>query len=686
MISTELQCPNGKLCCKAPAGSYCPGIDWYKNEEDTDAGKATVGLKCAAGKFTDDSGKTSCSECLAGTYQNEAGKTSCKKCAGGKTSASGASTSQDCTSCPKGSFSGPGSSVCIPCPSGFYQHLTEKSVCYGCQRGKVSGVGQSDCAPSSASPTAIPDSCTGIPNAGINAKTGDSSCQCAAHYHLFFVDTETATGYQTCQKCNSGFDGIGSLTCNYCAIGQQRKESACQDCTAGKHTLIAGTVTCNDCAAGTFKSTNGTAPCTICPKGFQCPGGTLKEQCIEGKYSYTGSSSCEQCPSGTISNQKESEYCTECVAGKYADASQTTCIDCAKGKFSSSVRADSQSTCTDCPRGKFSDILGSKSISDCKLCADGEISQTSSGIFVSEEGQTSCTKCPAGKFAKIYPSQSYFDCEDCPRGKFTANAGQTACQDCPFATYSFSGTSEISGTGAATCKQCPEGKYLKLTVDPATCELCETGKFANDLGFTVCTDCGVGKVAEETELTICRDCEAGKQPNDHHNLCVDCSKGKYSNADTLFVCKDCDFNTFANNDGLNECESCSIGQQLRAEKGGNVCFACGSGASDISARDGESCTCKTHYESVSGNQSMTRRTSHPNVHNGFYHVTFSEHDQVAYLDRLSSGMQKNASDPEILFYKHDIIRVRIAIDSIAQNPRGWMLSVDNTADYLLQDQ
>ena len=686
MISTELQCPNGKLCCKAPAGSYCPGIDWYKNEEDTDAGKATVGLKCAAGKFTDDSGKTSCSECLAGTYQNEAGKTSCKKCAGGKTSASGASTSQDCTSCPKGSFAGPGSSVCIPCPSGFYQHLTEKSVCYGCQRGKVSGVGQSDCAPSSASPNAIPDSCQGIPNAGINANTGDSSCQCAAHYHLVFDDTETATGYQTCQKCNSGFDGIGLLTCNYCSIGQQRKESACQDCTAGKHTLIAGTDTCNDCPAGTFKSTAGTAPCTICPKGFQCPGGTLKEQCIEGKYSYTGSSSCEQCPSGTISNQKESEYCTECVAGKYADASQTTCTNCAKGKFSSSVRADSQSTCTDCPRGKFSDILGSKSISDCKLCADGEISQTSSGIFVSEEGQTSCTKCPAGKFAKIYPSQSYFDCEDCPRGKFTANAGQTACQDCPFATYSFSGTSEISGIGAATCKQCPEGKYLKLTVDPATCELCQTGKFANDLGFTVCTDCGVGKVAEGSGLTICRDCEAGKQPNDHHNLCVDCSKGKYSNADTLFVCEDCNFNTFANNDGLDQCESCSTDQQLRAEKGGNVCFACGSGASDISASDGESCTCKTHYESVSGNQSMTKRTSSPDVHNGFYHVTFSEHGQVAYLDRLSSGMQKNASDPDIRFYKHDIIRVRIAIDSIAQDPRGWMLSVDSTADYLLQDQ
>ena len=56
-------CPSGKLCCKAPAGSYCPGTAWYQNEEDTDAGKATVGLKCEAGKFTSVVGQTSCSEC-----------------------------------------------------------------------------------------------------------------------------------------------------------------------------------------------------------------------------------------------------------------------------------------------------------------------------------------------------------------------------------------------------------------------------------------------------------------------------------------------------------------------------------------------------------------------------------------------------------------------------------------------
>ncbi len=672
------------VCVDAPMGWKCTS-----NNHRSD--KAQACSVCDAGTYQNEAGKSSCIECDAGTYQDETASTSCKACAAGKSSTIGAST---CTPCGIGSFSGPGSSVCIPCPSGQYQHLTEKAACNSCPVGKVSGVGQSDCADDTGSPNANPDYCTGISNAGVNANPGDSSCQCSAHYHLVFDPTETATGYQTCRKCNSGFDGIGSLTCNYCAIGQQRKASACQDCTAGKHSLIAGTDTCNDCPAGTFKSTEGTAPCTICPKGFQCPkiGGTLPEQCIEGKYSYTGSSSCKQCPYGTISNQKGSEYCTECVAGKYGDASRETCTNCAKGKFSSSIRADSQSTCTDCPRGKFSDILGSKSISDCKLCADGEISQTSSGIFESAEGQTSCTKCPAGKFAKIYPSQSFFDCEDCPRGKFTANAGQTACQDCLFTTYSFfSETSEISGTGAATCKQCPKGKYLKLTVDPATCELCETGKFANDLGFTVCTDCGVGKVAEETGLTICTDCEAGEQPNDRHNLCVDCSKGKYSNADTLFVCEDCNFNTFANNDGLDQCESCSTDQQRRAEKGGNVCFACGSGASDISARDisardGESCTCKPHYESVSGNQSMTKRTSSPDVHNGFYHVTFSEHGQVAYLDRLSSGMQKNTSDPDIRFYKHDIIRVRIAIDFIARDPRGWILSVNNTANYSLQDQ
>ena len=76
-------------CASCPAGNYCPG--GYNQAQKYD---------CAAGKYSDGTGASTCKDCAAGKYSTAKGSPSastCKDCAAGKYyDGTGASTCKDC--------------------------------------------------------------------------------------------------------------------------------------------------------------------------------------------------------------------------------------------------------------------------------------------------------------------------------------------------------------------------------------------------------------------------------------------------------------------------------------------------------------------------------------------------------------------------------------------------------------
>ena len=209
--------------------------------------------------------------------------------------------------------------------------------------------------------------------------TCEASCQ-----KTYAIETQPSVGGQKCPT---------TLT-ETCEGGQ------CQNCV-GKW---------GPCASNCKQTYQITTPKSsggkTCPKSLgditPCIGGGC--QCASGKFVNTKSKTCENCRSGTFSEQPNTATCQDCPSG-WTTVGLFGSLECTKNI------------------GVCADGEGRNDAGKCKTCHAGEYSDDGT------EGQETCQLCAEDTFTQYERSAV---CAVCPKGKTTdSKRGQTMCNRAP---------------------------------------------------------------------------------------------------------------------------------------------------------------------------------------------------------------------------------------------------------------
>ena len=407
-----VDCPQGKInnVSNGDRCFSCPK-DFYSNDTSTCARciqdsvtnlmgpgswkcqSSSVGRKCSAGDFSDDSTCTGCptgyisaaeaTECVeCTTTQIEVNHKVCEECSTGMFQ-----NNNTCTVCSTGKYGTIGG--CLDCAMGQYQDEEAKDDCQLCPRLKVT-VGK--------------------------GSTSEENCTKCSDESVYVIDGICATcapGKKEvddgCQNCAGGrYRTATDNDCELCPIGKTASSgNPCQNCAAGTYQNEEGQTECKDCLAGVTAT-----GCLVCPSGTY---GSNCDICPQGFWSLAGQESCSMCSIGLYQNEQGSDSCITCAAGKYQEElGQPLCKLCAVGQFQPSERAG---ICIGCLQG----------------------------LYMDEEAGTVCKECPAGKFTESEESKELNDCLPCPAGTMEVNG---VCIYCPERFY---GDEEA----ATACKSCP---------------------------------------------------------------------------------------------------------------------------------------------------------------------------------------------------------------------------------------
>ena len=349
-VANNCECPNGILntgTCTSDGAHFCescntghylykqscyacrPGT--YQDQADcivcevdafSPAGETTCDYTvntCPVGTYA--SGTASCTSCAAGKYNDQTGKTSeadCKSCADGQYSAPGEEVCSHST-CPKGTDGTDGQ--CTPCTAGKYNDKPGQAceVCHDTtdiMTKKHSTVGQSSCVytvmtcPAGTYAVTSTQSCENCPVGKYSEQQGRMSASHCTACAVGTYNSKTGQNAQSaCKNCGSGkTSSVNNDDCEACAAGKY-SDASCKDCSAGRFSGQAAD-SCTDCNVGTY-SPLGASDCEYTVT--TCPAGTYA----------TSTAACEQCPSGYYSQTGQS--CTGCESGKFSSAGQSHC-------------------------------------------------------------------------------------------------------------------------------------------------------------------------------------------------------------------------------------------------------------------------------------------------------------------------------------------------------------------------
>ena len=391
------------------------------------------------------------------------------------------------------------------CPSGQYQPDTGQTACLNCPAGSYQN--ETDHQLSSCK----------LCGKGKTSDEGASSCTvCPAGSYT----NGDVTGLylrvipvRTCTAC-----GIGLFLESPTAAGHDNEED-CVNCVAGK-TSIVGSAGCVPCVGGQYRTadTRGGA-CTNCPIG------TFLEDAGTDASTHDDLNDCQVCDKGKISTVVASTSCTNCTAGKYNDApsivaaDHATCAFCPSGQVSLEVGARSSAPCSPCEKGNGPNALSTV----CGSCGPGEYNPSDTdGI---------CIVCGAGQYneaAVLDGAADHEACDNCPVGKFLSATSDPAQQNHPsFCKNCDPGKSAPPGSGA--CLVCPAGSFYE---ELALCKVCPRGKVIEDAGtdpalhlnVLSCADCAVGRFLEDG--TAAEGTEATKH-DDAIEDCLQCPEGYF---------------------------------------------------------------------------------------------------------------------------------------------------------------
>jgi len=209
-----------------------------------------------------------------------------------------------------------------------------------------------------------------------------------------------------CEPCPAGYfsDAQASVSCKACGIGEYSSQAGFRLGHVGFRThsvkhrnpFCAGSTSCDQCPSGSATATNGSSSAGDC-----------REQCPAGLFGGTGGiAPCFKCAKGTFSDQVGTTQCQQCEVGKstlppagQGDGGVTLCAEeCQAGREGPGGLAP----CVDCRPGFFSETAGSR---QCGRCEPG---------FYSIAGSTSCTGCPATcELAKLQGDNPVSRCHAC---------------------------------------------------------------------------------------------------------------------------------------------------------------------------------------------------------------------------------------------------------------------------------
>lgn len=515
-------------------------------------------------------------------WNGNTGRSACTDCNAGKYSiTTGASTSDKCLACPRGSFSSAGSDRCVECDAGKYaggsSAATSDDACSDCSVGKWSSKGAIECT---------------------DCDIGKST------------DSKGASSPSECEPCPVGtFMPSGSTACQVCQSGRYNDKAnmaviECEDCPAGTYNNDAGTNAnrhdqesdCSACPTGKYQDDNGSTECKLCPSGTFAAAGTSGFKsfsecavCGSGKYSETSNNglSCTNCPSGKFLEDNGSDKnlhsssskCTACFAGSYnSQPGQASCDLCGQGEYQAST---GQIACKNCPKGTWNDNsvgptvrMSHNELTDCVVCEEGKYSNF-------EKNGDDCIDCVAGKYNKDLSSNpqasdhdNILDCQACPGGTFSGVAA-THCDLCNEGKYS-----TTSGVSEASCQPCEKGTYNQIK-GQQSCSICGPGEYTSSTQSTSCSACPTGRYLTDDRTSRfehdasgdCTLCAAGAyNPYERSQRCFDCGIGK-SSLGGASTCTDCVPGTFANAAGSSSCTACPDGS-FSSDAGSSDCVPC----------------------------------------------------------------------------------------------------------------
>ena len=512
---------NDSFCLPCSSGSYCeePGLSqpmgncsegFYCPGSQTSFQPAEficpVGLHCPAGS-------SSPVQCVSGMYTNTSGSSVCEPCPAGYFCLPVLENNSTLAYalCPEGYFCPEGTGLnWQPCPLGTYSNVT------GLHR---------------------PDQCLEC-NGGMYCSEPAATAPSGECYEGFF--------------CTSGVDRPNPIPDFFLPVdieqmnvttNSSNPESQCSmPDFLGNHTGVGG----------------------ICPTGHFCPSGTIVPlSCPAGMYNnITGQSECQDCPPSFYCPVNTSDFSSfECPPGYYCPLGTPNqySFPCRQGTFNNLSRQRNESSCLACSPGMYCEgegLSGPTGFCDSGwYCIEGSTSQQTNNT--NEGGQ--CNKgsfCPFGSSRPI----------PCTLGSYCQQVGLESPTGLCSAGYYCNGSATVSNpeTPLQSGGPCPEGHYCPQ--GSAIPTPCPPGTFRNaTLGINIsdCIDCIKGYHCDEYGL----DAPSGVCQKGYY-----CPPGQTSSTPSTFICPigffcptrshqplRCESGSYQNATGQSECWNCPAG-------------------------------------------------------------------------------------------------------------------------------
>jgi len=172
------------------------------------------------------------------------------------------------------------------------------------------------------------------------------------------------------------------------------------------------------------------------------------------------------------------------------------------------------------------------------------------GVLDIDNAVRTCTSCLPGTYSGHVAS---YQCSLC-QGGVTSTMGAFRCDDCLLAWEEWD---KASGTCERTA--CEPGSYLAQ--DSGACELCDAGKYKEDIDADECADCARGKYSSAVGAVsdVCQECLIDTKSYDlgatSIDTCVLCQNNKVSVAGSAW-CSNCDYGKYKHD---YVCMQCVVG-------------------------------------------------------------------------------------------------------------------------------
>ena len=410
----------------------------------------------------------------------------------------------------------------------------------------------------------------------------------------------------TCVACRDGFflddnavEGGGDPVCRRCPVnmftrpGRNASEQTQCICSPGWSNSSGGAVVevCAPCAIGLFKPQLGNVTCSVCPADSSTAGvnSTSLDACLcQPGFEPTAADEhvCAACAPGRFKGELVDEPCETCPEDSFCEGQTVTPTACSANS-DSEAGSDAIFDCA-CRPGFFAlfapDVDGT--VHACVLCGTGK--------FSAEANQTACTNCPVDTFLPTQGASNVSTCRACdPNAQAPAGSVQGEACLCKLGYAGVPGAPcEACVPGfyrenaeEYTCAACPADTYNAdaASVSQSACVACpdDTSSAAGSPAVIACT-CVPGFRSERAgDRNVCHECAAGTfQPAGNQTACVGCAAGKFSvavGATADAVCTTCDAGFFTTVAGRSACRACAhstFQDQALADPTAQACTAC----------------------------------------------------------------------------------------------------------------